>query len=26
VLVLVWLATRNIEAMPTERPRVAADD
>lgn len=26
VLVLVWLATRNISTKPTERPRVDADD
>jgi MFS transporter, PAT family, beta-lactamase induction signal transducer AmpG len=26
VLVLVWLATRNLKVAPTERPKVAADD
>jgi PAT family beta-lactamase induction signal transducer AmpG len=26
VLVLVWLATRNITTLPTERPKVDADD
>lgn len=26
VLVLIWLATRNITTKPTERPRVEADD